>query len=115
MNISSIVVKAKDDKFQDVLETLNCSDFCEVHYHENGKIVVTIEGISTDEEIKTLKKIETLEGVLSAEMVYAYSEHELEEERDKIEMAESVPEWLNDDNIKAHQIKYKGNLKYQKK
>ncbi len=111
MNISSIVVKVKDDKFLAVLEALNCSDFCEVHYHEDCKIVVTIEGDSTDEEIKTLKKIEIMVGVLAAEMVYAYSEHELEEERNKIEMSESVPEWLNDDTIKAHQIKYKGNIK----
>ncbi len=111
MNISSIVVKVKEDKFLTVLETLNCSEFCEVHYHEGCKIVVTIEGNSTDEEIKKLKKIEMMEGVLAAEMVYAYSEHELEEERNKIEMAESVPEWLNDDSLKAHQIQYKGNIK----
>ena len=58
--------------------------------YENEKIVVTIEGESTDEEIGKLKKIESINGVLSAGMVYAYSEDELEKERHMVEMAESV-------------------------
>ena len=111
MNISSIVVKTTESKYQSVLEALQNSDFCEVHFHENEKIVVTVEGDSTDEEIKKLKKIEVLSGVLSAEMVYAYSEDELESERNKIELSDTVPEWLNDDSIRAEQIKYKGDLK----
>ncbi len=111
MNISSIVVKVKEERFLNVLEILDSSDYCEVHFHEKGKIVVTIEGDTTDEEIKRLKKIEALEGVLAAEMVYAYSEHELDSERSRIEVSESVPEWLNDENIKAHEIQYKGNIK----
>lgn len=111
MNISSIVVKTTESKYQTILETLKTSDFCDVHFHEDEKIVVTVEGASTDEEIKKLKKIEALQGVLSAEMVYAYSEDELEAERNSIELAGSVPEWLNDDSIRAEQIKYKGDLK----
>ena len=111
MNISGIVIKVKENKFHDVLDTLKCSNLCEVHFYQDGKIVVTIDGDSTDEEIKRLKKIEMIEGVLSAEMVYAYSEHELESERSKIDMSEDVPQWLNNNDIKAHQIKYRGDVK----
>lgn len=111
MNISGIVIKVREERLNDVLEELDGSDICEVHYHERNKIIVTIEGASTDEEIKKLKSIEMTKGVLSAEMVYAYSEKELEEERGKIEISDNVPDWLNDDNIKAGQIKYNGNIK----
>ncbi len=111
MNISGIVIKVKEKKFHDVLDTLKYSNLWEVHFHQDEKIVVTIEGNSTDEEIKRLKRIEMIDGVLSAEMVYAYSEHELESERVKIDMSEDVPSWLNNNDIKAHQIKYKGDVK----
>ncbi len=111
MNISGIVVKTTEDKYRSVLKALGSSGICEVHFHEKGKIIITIEGESTDEEIKKLKIVESMDGVLSAEMVYAYSKNELESERNKLELSGEVPEWLNDDNIKAHQIKYKGNIK----
>jgi len=111
MNISSLIIKVKEDKFEEVLKTLQNSDYCEVHLFENQKIVVTIEGYTTDDEIKALKKIEQLKGVLSAEMAYAYSEQELETERQKIEIADDVPSWLNDNTIKAENIRYKGDLR----
>lgn len=111
MNISSIVVKTSEVKFQDIVSELETADFCEVHAYENQKIIVTIEGAGIDEEIAKLRKIESIPGVVIAEMVYAYSEDELHKERHNIETANEVPTWLNDDSIRAEQIKYKGDLK----
>jgi len=111
MNVSSVIVRTKDENYQRVLKSLSNSGFCEVHFFERNKIVVTIEGKTIDQEISKLKKIEQTEGVIAAEMVYAYSEFELEKERNNIDMAEPVPDWLNDDTVMAQQIKYKGDLK----
>ena len=111
MNISSIIIKTNDKYYSQVFTKLAEADFCEIHFHDNNKIIVTIEGVSTDEEISKLKKIELIKGVVSAEMVFAYSEDELEIEREKIEMADNVPHWLNDETVMAEQIKYKGDLK----
>ena len=45
-------------------------------------------------------------------MVFAYSEDELEKERQKLEKSsDNIPDWLNDENAKAEDIKYKGDLK----
>ncbi len=111
MNISSVIIKTSSAQFQNIIDTLSSSNLCEVHASENQKIVITLEGKDTEEEVNKLKQIEKMEGVISAEMVYAYSEDELEKERNKIEQATQVPEWLNDNNIKAEQIKYKGDLR----
>ncbi len=111
MNISSVIIKTRSTYFNKIVEILTNSNLCEVHASENQKIVITLEGKNTEEEINKLKQIEKMEGVVSAEMVYAYSEDELEKERNKIEQATQVPEWLNNENIKAEQIKYKGDLR----
>jgi nitrate reductase NapD len=79
---------------------------------ENGRIIVTIEGANTEEEIKKLKKLNAIPHVISAEMVFAYSEDELEQDRDKLEkIKDNIPEWLNDPNAKLRDIKYGGDLK----
>ncbi len=44
-------------------------------------------------------------------MVYSYAEDELEKERNKIELEKNIPDWLNDENVKAEDIKYQGSLK----
>ena len=108
--MSSIVVNVKENYFSETLELLKNSECCEVHFHEEPKLVLIIEGSSTNEEIKTIKKIESIKRVLSVEMVYAYSEDELDVERHNIEIAENVPNWLNDENVAAEQIKYNGDL-----
>ena len=43
--------------------------------------------------------------------MYSYSEDELEQERSKLEHTTDLPDWLNDANATASDIKYKGDLK----
>jgi len=112
MNISSIVVQAKEQYIQELVELFKSSDFCDYHLHDasKGKIIVTIEGENVEEEIKKLVKIQELPHVIAADMMMTYQE-ELEQERDKLEFANKVPEMLNDDTINAKDIVYHGDLK----
>lgn len=113
MNISSIVIQAKPDYIQAIIAQCEASDFCDYHFCDEakGKIVVTIEGKDIDEEMGKLKKIEAIPHVISATMMMAYSEEELDQEREKLENADVVPPVLNDENIRLEDIVYKGDLK----
>ena len=60
MNLSSIVVLTKPEHLDEVLNVIKNTDACEYHLHDDkGRIIVTIEGKNTEEEITKLngKKI----------------------------------------------------------
>ncbi len=113
MNISSIVVTTSPKHLQEVLKNLEESGLCEIHFiDEKGKIIITIEGENVGEEVAKVKTIEELPHVLTADMMYSYSEEELEhaiEEFHKVE--ELVPDILKDEGISADEIEYHGDLK----
>lgn len=113
MNISSIVVQVLPKYVDEVLEVLENADFCEYHFHDKniGKIIVTVEGESVDDEIRNLKIVQSLEHVIAADMMMSYSEDELDREIQKLEEADPVPAMLNDDSIRAQDIVYKGDLR----
>lgn len=113
MNISSIVIQAKSEHVDEIVALCQNSDFCDYHFHdkEKGKIIVTIEGEGIDEEMAKMKKIQTMPHVISAEMMMAYSEDELDAEREKLDASGVVPEILNDDKVKLEDIIYRGDLK----
>ncbi len=112
MNISSIIVQVKPERIEEVINMLQNVDFCEYHLHDDkGRIIVTIEGEGVEEEIIKLKQVQQIKNVISADMVYSYAEEELEKERNKIELENNLPNWLNDDNIKAEDINYQGSIK----
>lgn len=80
MNVSSIIVKTAPEHLDEVMDSVNALDLCEVHFNdESGRIVVTIEGETTGEEMTRLRQIQGLPHVLSADLVYSYSEEELAE------------------------------------
>ena len=75
MNISSIVVRTLPENLAEVCRALTESGWCEIHFQdEQGRVVVTIEGSDVDEEMRILQQIQALPDVLSADLVYAYSE-----------------------------------------
>ena len=113
MNLSSVVVQTRPEHLDEVLRAIKASPDCEYHLHdEKGRIIITIEGKDTEEEVKKLKNVQALPHVVSAEMAFAYSEEELEQERRKLENAkDNIPDWLNDPNAKLRDIKYHGDLK----
>ncbi len=112
MNISGILVQTKPENVERVVEEIKSESQWEYHLHdEKGRIVVILEGKNAEEEMGKLNKLKTLKNVIAADMVYSYSEDELDELRGNLEKENKVPDWLNNPNIKAEQIKYNGDLK----
>ncbi len=110
MTLSSIVVQTKPENIETVIETLKESDLCEYHLHdEKGRIIITVEGEGTEQEIQKLTAIKEFKHVVSAEMMYSYSEEELDKLRENI--GDNIPVWLNDENADAKDIVYHGDLK----
>jgi len=111
MNISSCVIRCNPKDLKDVKKRVEEANVCDIHIvDEKGYIIVTIEGEGIEEEIEKLKTLQFLEGVLSAEMIYSYSEDELEKARENFEMQSPVPEILEKD-VRAEEIVYNGDLK----
>jgi len=113
VNLSSIVIQTRPEHLDQVLEAVKNSGYCEYHLHdEKGRIIVTIEGKDTEEEIVKLKNIQQIPFVVSAEMAFSYSEDELESERNRLEKSgDNIPEWLNDPEATTKDIRYGGDLK----
>jgi nitrate reductase NapD len=113
MNVSSIVIQCNPRHYDNVKEWCEKSGICEYHFgeKEKGKMIVTIEGADVSEEIEKLKQLQVAPYVISAEMMMTYQEDMLDEEMKRLEESNPVPEWLNDENVKAEDIVYKGDLK----
>ncbi|MBK6303534.1 MAG: chaperone NapD [Arcobacter sp.] len=112
MNISSIVVQTLPKYLDSVIENLKKSGVCDYHMHdEKGRIIITIEGKNVEEELKKLKVIEAIPYVSSADMQMSYSEEELANHMEVLENADLVPKVLQDKDIKAEDVVYRGDLK----
>jgi periplasmic nitrate reductase NapD len=114
MNISSIVINVDSDDASAVIESINTSELCEYHLHEGGKIVATIEGKDTEEELKKMSLVEKFPLVQSVHMIYSYCEDHIEELRDSLEMGDGNLEMLNNESIKAEDIAYNGDVNNKK-
>ena len=109
-NVSSLVVLCATSEIARLWEAINAISGAECHYKdESGKIIVTLESQSIEEEIKLLKRIESLEGVISAQMIYAYHSTELEEMREEIAQQDAIPAILKEDKS-ADKITYSGDV-----
>jgi nitrate reductase NapD len=79
MNVSSIVVRTAPEHLGQAIEAINAISLCEVHFYDTeGKIIVTIEGERVHDQIRTMKLIQDLPFVLSANLLYSYCEDESE-------------------------------------
>jgi len=110
MNISSVIVLSKEKDNRDLIQALKSIEGCDVPLSEGQKLIVSIEAENIDAETGIFRKIENTPGVLSAHLVYAYSEDELKQEMKKVEQSSDHPEWLNKDT-QARDIPYSGRLK----
>jgi len=113
MNISSIIVNTAPENTKELINFIKKQkDICEYHLHDDkGRIIVTIEGTGVEEEVAKMQAIQKFPLVISAEMVFAYSEDELEKNRELLDNNNTLPDWLNDPNAKVGDIKYNGDLK----
>ncbi|MEN8264799.1 MAG: chaperone NapD [Nitrospirota bacterium] len=86
MNVSSIVVKTIPEHIDSVISNIKAIDFCEVHFsNKEGKIVVTIEGESIENQMEIMKCVQALPNVANANLVYSYCEEELADSLEKIQ------------------------------
>lgn len=110
MNISSIVVKTTQAAFDDVERAIMGLQSCEIYLkdRESSHIIVVIEAANAGEEMALNKYLETLEGVMSANMHYTYQENELNAQLRA--MQDGGYEFLNDDSIPAEHIAYSGSI-----
>ena len=74
MNISSIVVKTTKDSFNAVKASIREIKGCEIYIEDEAtaQLIVVLEAPSTEEEMAINKHLESLAGVVSANMHYAY-------------------------------------------
>lgn len=103
MNVSSMVIKTAPDSMSNVMESLKDAGLCDIHFHDLGRIIVTIEGESIGEEMQRMKAIQNMPGVLSAELAYSYSEHEIQKAMEQLKTAGAVPEILHRDAADANE------------
>lgn len=75
-HISSAVVSVLPAMGDAVLARLSSMDGVEVHGHQDGRIVVVIEGPSTGALGDSLTRIALLDGVVAANMVFEHIEVE---------------------------------------
>jgi len=113
MNISSVVVKCAPQYVAEVLEDLRASGQCEVHLHDElGRIIITLEGDTTEAETEKLQIIQQIPHILSAEVSMVYSESEFATEEAKFErIDDAIVNQLNDASIDARNIVYNGHVR----
>lgn len=77
MNISSIVVKTLPENLAAVKTSLTESGLCDIHFSDDlGRIIVTVEGDSNEDETAKLKKIQKLPQIISADFSYTFTDDE---------------------------------------
>ncbi len=73
MNISSIIVQTYPERSASLQGELTSYPGVEVHaVKEDGTIIITVEDTPEQAPAKTLMRVQNLQGVLSASMVYNY-------------------------------------------
>ena len=98
MNISGILVKVTPERVESMVDHLNGLDGIDVHHIEaaTGRIVITQEAETINDEVEGLKRIRALPGIILAEMSY----HNFEDDN---ELIDAIPADLDDEtNIPAY-------------
>ncbi len=77
MNISGVLIAIDPDKREAAITALNEFEGLEIHHTlDDGKVVAVLERENTKEEVKAIRKIYDIDGVLSAVMAYHHFEDE---------------------------------------
>jgi nitrate reductase NapD len=80
-NICGMVVRSRDSRTADISATLQAIPGVEVHAAESGRMVVTVEDEDPRHVSDTVHHIQFLDGVVSASLVYQYSDqHDTQQE-----------------------------------
>jgi nitrate reductase NapD len=100
MNISGVLVCAQPDELDRVQQRLPSVPGVDVHFtDEPGRVIVTIEGADTAEDIERLKQVKALDGVLSADMIhYHFEDDDSTTPLNLLEQEDAVPPELRGDS-----------------
>ena len=110
MNISGLVVRVKPELFERAKNEILERGLGEIPTHDGeSKLVVVVEAEDTAAEMVIYKTIEDIEGVLSVELAYTYSE-EFDDAREYLEKSDPVPEVLSDD-VPIEGVRYGGDVR----
>lgn len=110
MNISSIVIKTTQETFTSIKHSIQKIKGCEIYLEDeaSNQLIIVLEAQNIQEEIEINKILESLPGVINANMHYTYQEEEINAQLKT--MDDGVCEFLNDDSIPAEQISYSGSI-----
>ncbi len=99
MNISGILVVTTPEHTSNVIERLQELDGIDVHHVDaaSGRIVITQEAETINDEVAGLKRIRALPHIILAEMSY----HNFEEDR---ELLETIPPELDDEGLDTDHV-----------
>lgn len=107
MNISSIIIKATQENWEQKINQINKLEYIHIELDDKQKgiMIGVIEAPDAQKEIEIIKTINTMKGILSADMHLTYSENELENCQIK---AEEIAELI--DSKPIDQIRYGGDV-----
>ncbi len=110
MNVSSIIIRAKRDDWENLLDEINAITHTQVALDERDKglIIATIEAPNTKEDIQSLEQITKLKGVASADMHLTYNEEELKD--CQLSMRDSAKTMELIDTKAIDEITYSGDV-----
>lgn len=106
MNLSSVLIVAKEDKIDSLAEAIAQIELCSVELREKDKLIVVIESDDLDSELKAYKKLEALPNLISINMVFSYQD--LDEDIQKAINSGAIESI--EKNEKAENIAYNGSV-----
>ena len=101
MNIASVVVAVKPEYLSQVKKRIKALKWAVVHHtDEDGRLIVTIEGATAEEDVERFKFIRTIPDVLNIELIqYTFEEDgELPDDPKEFE-SDEVPDYLQNDDL----------------
>ncbi len=70
MNLSALLIHTQPTKLPDLITRIEAVSWAKTHHHdEQGRLIVTVEAADLREDQQRLEKIQSLPGVISAEVV----------------------------------------------
>ena len=101
MNIASVVVATKPENLAQVKKEIRALQWAVVHHtDEDGRLIVTIEGETSQEDVERFKYLRNIPDVLNVELIqYTFEEDgDLPEDPSEFESGE-VPDYLQNDDL----------------
>ena len=105
MNMSSVLIIAKETHHKVLRDEIAKIEHCSVELVEGEKLIVLIESENLDDELKAYKALETLKNTSAVSMIFSYQDLDEDIQNIKGEVPKSLQE-----NTKAEDIEYHGGI-----